>query len=359
MGAGGLPKAEDLLRNEATTKPSAGTVVASSETAGAITKTVLDNGLIVLHRRITTTPLVNIEMFSLGGVTAENASNNGVGQLAMATVPRGTATRSAEQIADFFDLTGGDLQTTCGNNTWYWQVTCTKDDFAKTMEVYADVVNHPAFDPAQVAEMKARVLAQIAGQDASWNGQAFRYFKQQFFGPKNSPYQFTPLGTSENVSKFGADDLKGWYQNTILKAPRVIAIFGDVDNTTAVAMASEYFSGGALPTPPNPEMPAVVAAAPEGKPTVVVDRVAVQKTEQELAGVVIGFESDSQIGEPSEAGLIVSQCLTGGYGYPTGYIFETLRGQGWSYEAASQNVPGQSRACRGILWCMRRAIRGM
>jgi zinc protease len=63
--------------------------------------------------------------------------------------------------------------------------------------------------------------------------------------------------------------------------------------------------------------------------------------------VVIGFESQSRIGEPDEAGLIVAQCLTGGYGYPTGYIFETLRGQGWSYEAASQNVPGRGHGLDG------------
>jgi zinc protease len=344
VGVGGLPKAEDLMRASATTMASAG---ASDQASSAITKTVLDNGLVVLHRRITTTPLININMFALGGVTTENAENNGIGQLAMATLPRGTETRSADQISDFFDLTGGDLKTTCGNNTWYWNVTCTRDDFAKTMEVYADVVNHPAFAAPEIAETKTHVLAAIAGQDASWNGQAFRYFKQQFFGPKNSPYQFTPLGSKENVSKFSADDVKGWYQKTILTAPRVIAIFGDVDNETAVAMAKQYFSGGQLAAAPKKTETVEQLGASPVKPTVVVDRVAVQKTDQELAGVVIGFDSDSRIGEPSEAGLIIAQCLTGGYGYPTGYIFETLRGQGWSYEAASQNVPGRGAGLDG------------
>jgi zinc protease len=202
--------------------------------------------------------------------------------------------------------------------------------------------------------MRARALAEIAGQDASWNGQAFRYFKQQFFGPRNSPYQFIPLGSGANVSRFSAEDLRSWYQGTILTAPRVIAIFGDVDNETAVAMARKYFSAGQLTSPPKQAMPQEEPAAspgkptvPPAKPTVVVDWVAVQKTDQELAGVVIGFESQSRIGEPDEAGLIVAQCLTGGYGYPTGYIFETLRGQGWSYEAASQNVPGRGHGLDG------------
>jgi zinc protease len=339
VGAAGLPKAEDLIRAQATSQPSA----VGAQSAGAITKTVLDNGLIVLHKRITTTPLVNISMYALGGVTAEDASTNGLGNLAMATLPRGTAGRSAEQIADFFDLIGGALETKCGNNTWYWNVTCTKDDFAKTMDVYADVVNHPAFSAPEVAEMKARTLAAIAGEDAAWDAQAFRYFKQQFYGPQGSPYQFQPIGTKENVSRFTADDLKSWYAGKVLAAPRVIAIFGDLDNDAAVAAARKYFSGGHLPQPAQNDVPQGSASTqPAGPATILVDRVAVQKTEQEVAAVVIGFDADSLVGEPDRSALIVSQCLTGGYGYPTGYIFETLRGQGWSYEAASANVPGRS-----------------
>ena len=343
VGDAGLPKAEDLLRSQAVSRPS----VAANESLGETTKTVLDSGVVVLHKRITTTPLVNINMYSLGGVTTEDSTNNGVGNLAMATLPRGTATRSAEQIADFFDLTGGALETKCGNNTWYWNVTCTKDDFEKTMEVYADVVKNPAFAPAEVQAMKSRTLAAIAGEDAAWNAQAFRYFKAQFFGPSGSPYQFQPIGIKDTVTKLTADDLKSWYASKVLSAPRVVAIFGDVDKDTAVAMARKYFGDGHLSSPVASAMTPVATAPPSTRPTVNVERVAIQKTEQEVAAVVIGFDASSQIGEPSESTLTVSQCLTGGYGYPTGYIFETLRGQGWSYEAASVNVPGQSDKLKG------------
>jgi zinc protease len=340
-----LPKAEDLLRQEAVTRPSEIAQAGPAE----VTRTVLDSGLVVLHRRITTTPLVNINMYALGGVTTEDAANNGVGNLAMAVLPRGTATRSAAQIADFFDLTGGDLETKCGNNTWYWNVTCAKDDFAKTMEVYADVVNHPAFAKSEVDAMKSRTLAAIAGEDAAWNAQAFRYFKQQYFGPKNSPYQFQPIGTKETVTKLTADQLKDWYSQKVLNAPRVIAIYGDIDNDTAVAMVKEWFGAGSVrPVPQRGSVAGTDALEPSGKPSVDVERVAVQKTEQEVAAVMIGFDSDSIIGEPDQAGLTVAQCLTGGYGYPTGYIFETLRGQGWSYEAASENVPGRGAKLPGV-----------
>ena len=68
----------------------------------------------------------------------------------MQLLPRGTKTRNAQQIAEFFDSIGGDLETACGNNSWYWNATCMKEDFEKAMEVYADIVNNPAFADAEL-----------------------------------------------------------------------------------------------------------------------------------------------------------------------------------------------------------------
>jgi zinc protease len=351
VGAAGLPKAEDLIRAQALGASGATTQPAEvAQESSPVTRTVLDNGVILLHRQITTTPLVSISMFALGGVSAEDVSNNGISDLAMSLLRRGTANRSAQQIANFFDLTGGDLQAVCGNNSWYWTVSCTQDDFPKTMDVFADVVNHPVFAPDQVNLVKTRVQAAIDSEDAAWDAQAFRFFKQKFFGPKNSPYQFEPIGSKENVAKFTADDVRKWYGGKILTAPRVIAIYGDVDQATAIAMAKQYFGQGPqLPAPPK-AMPALfyfIPDAPPQPPAIEVDRVEVKKTDQELAGVVIGFESNSVVGEGYEPVLTVSQCLTGGYGYPTGYIFEILRGQGLVYEAATINNPGRSQQIPG------------
>ncbi|MGD1276289.1 MAG: pitrilysin family protein [Tepidisphaeraceae bacterium] len=343
VGAAGWPKAEDLLGASPATQPAA-QQGASSE----ITRRVLGNGLVVLHQRITTAPLVAINMYALGGMTAEDAKTNGLGNLAMMLPRRGTDTRSAEQIADFFDRTGGELTTACGNNTWYWTVSCTADQFEPTMEVYGDLVNHPVFAAAQVEQMKTRVLAEIEGKDAAWDRQAFRYFNKQFFGPRQSPYQFEAVGTERNLAAFSPADARMWYTDKILTAPRVLAIFGDVDADTAFAAAEKCF--GQTPKLPAP---APAAAPPEpsasvASPGIDVQRVEVQKTDQDVAAVVVGFASDSVIGEPDESALIVSQCLTGGYGYPTGYIFEILRGRGLVYEAGTFNFPGRAASLPGV-----------
>jgi zinc protease len=338
VGAGGLARAQDLIRAAAPT-----TQASKPELAGQIQRVQLDNGVILLLKRITTSPLVVMNMYGMGGVTAEDDSTNGLGNLTMEMLQRGTTTRSAEQIAEFFDSVGGQLTTSTGNNSWIWTASCLKGDFEKTLDVYGDVVNHPAFPDAEIAPMKLRIAAAIQSEDAEWDQQAIRYFKQQFFGAVHSPYRFLPIGTRENVEKFTADQIRQWYSQKVLAGRRVLAIFGDIDIDEAKTLAAKYIGSGAkaaeamvTPGPFAPLQPQ------SGAPSVEVLDVKVQKTEQALAGIVIGYKSNSVIGDPANDALDVGQTMAGGWGYPTGYLFETLRGKGLVYVVENQNVPGRS-----------------
>jgi predicted Zn-dependent peptidase len=170
-----------------------------------------------------------------------------------------------------------------------------------------------------------------------------------------------PEGAEQNVAKFSAADAKNWYADHILKARRVVAIYGDVDPEDARQLTEKYL--GDLPTPQTAEAANVGAApttlpttqaiadaqpmaapttAPSDKASIDVLDLKVQKTEQALAGIVIGFKSDSTITDPANATFDVANTLCAGYSYPTGYIFETLRGRGLVYVAAAENSPGRS-----------------
>jgi zinc protease len=79
VGAGGLPKAVDLIRPT-------GPAAAAAPTAGPqnVQRFVLSNGTVLLVKRFTNTPLISVRMYSLGGVTAEDSDTNGLGNLTMA-----------------------------------------------------------------------------------------------------------------------------------------------------------------------------------------------------------------------------------------------------------------------------------
>ena len=348
VGAGGLAKAVDLIRPGGAIEN--GSQPANTAEPSAVQRFVLDNGTILLTKRFTTTPLVSVRTFSLGGVTMEDASNNGIGNMAMNMVRRGAAGRTAVQIAEYFDSIGGGLETACGNNTWGWSMSCSKEDLAAALAVYADVVLHPSFPESELATMKRRVAAQIAGQDADWFSRASRFFKQKFFGLTGSPYQFVPIGTTQNAAGFTVDQLSGWYNQKILAAPRVLAIFGDVSADDALKLGQTLLGGAAKVPPPQATVfPAVAATADIATPFINVSEVDVQKSQSVPAGILIGFHSGSVIGDPGEAAATRAYTLAAGFGYPTGYIFETLRGKGLSYEAAAYDSPGRNDKLPGCL----------
>jgi zinc protease len=340
-----LPKAEDLLRRSAQASSAAATkpdAAASAETH----RVVLPGGIVLLHKKLSTTPIVETRMYALGGLTAEQEQTNGLGNFAMSILPRGTSSRNARQIAEFFDSIGGDLDTGCGNNSWYWNMTSMREDLGKAMEIYADVVNHPSFSETEINAMKPRLAAAIDGQDSDWYSQATRFFRKSFFAPMKSPYQFTALGDADVIAKASPEQLKNWYEQNVLPAPRVLAIYGDVDLAEAQKLAEQYF--GQAQVAPIPSAPAVSRNdSPVKSPSIHVSRVEVQKTEQPLAGVIIGFNSNSVIGEPDIFPRAVADTMTSGFGYPTGYLHEILRGRGLVYVVHAIDMPGRDAATPG------------
>jgi zinc protease len=81
-----------------------------------------------------------------------------------------------------------------------------------------------------------------------------------------------------------------------------------------------------------------------------VQRVEVQKTGQELAGVLIGYRADSVIGDPANSAIDVADTMCSGYGYPTGYLHEVLRGRGLVYVVHAVDSPGRDKSLPGTFF---------
>lgn len=354
----GLPTAEKLLRQAVPTTQNAPT----TDSSQAVTRIELKDGTVVLLKRVATAPVVSMQLYSLGGVTAEDATNNGIGNLTMELVPRGTTTRSAEEIATLFDSIGGQLETASGNNSWTWQAQFLRDDLPKAIEVFADLVNNPSFPDDEVKAMKERVATAIESQDRDWFAAGRRFFHGVFFAPSGSPYQFTATGTKENVEKFTPEQCRKWYADKVLKGKRVLAIYGDIDVNAAKELVRLRFGVEKLPSVSPPELlkqssvPNESASASGASDDdshaalVNVEKVEIQKWNNPEAAVFIGYRSNSLANDSQRDPLIMADTLTSGFTYPTGYIFETLRGMGLVYDANAQNFWGLNEKLPGTFW---------
>jgi predicted Zn-dependent peptidase len=110
----------------------------------------------------------------------------------------------------------------------------------------------------------------------------------------------------------------------------------------AKAMATKYLGAGpALPAVGrSPDVAQTPTPPAPATPSMQVERVEVQKTEQPLAGIVIGFDSDSFVGSSQAPVLALADCLTSGYSGGSGYLYDVLRGKGLVYVVQTQDVPG-------------------
>jgi len=192
-------------------------------------------------------------------------------------------------------------------------------------------------------------VAGIESQDADWFAGSMRFFRKTYFSPMNSPYQFMTIGTKENVSGFTADQIRQYYNEKIIKPHRVLAVYGDIDVEKAQAAVEKSFGRATGPGSKSGGMLAGnnAGAAGGGKISVDVKQVKVNQSPNPQTGVIIGFNSRIVVGEPDNFPLTVADNMCSGYGYPTGYIFEILRGRGLVYDANAMIFPGRSQELPG------------
>lgn len=293
-----------------------------------VQKMVLPNGLRVLINRNPSAPVVSMQLYTLGSLLAENEANNGVGSAMMQLMARGTTSRSHEQIAEFFDSTGGDLSTSVGNNAFIVQATCLKENAAKTFEVFADVILNPAFSGEELEKIRPQLLAAVDRSTEDWFGEGYKFLRANYY--KDSPYARLSVGTREVVGKVAPEQIRQHYQKYFLDPSRtVVAIYGDIDPAQAQQWAQRF---GQMPD--NKPQLATVSVA-NGAKTVTAP------TAKNSAGVFIGYGPGMVATSDDRFAMIILQTMLGGYNSPGGSVLhETLRGKGLVYVVQATNIAG-------------------
>jgi zinc protease len=214
--------------------------VTEENTDHAIQKFELPNGLRLLVKESHRLPFVEFRAVFQGGVLAENPGNNGVTQLTGKLLLKGTAKRSAEDIAREVESVGGHIDSYGGNNSYGVNAEVLSDDFTIGLELVADVLLNPTF-PAEALEREREVqLANIAAQKDNLLRSASNAMRRGLFG--SSSYGLDVNGTEESVQKIEVADLKAMHQRLTVPNNCVLAIFGDVKTAEVKAAVEKAFA---------------------------------------------------------------------------------------------------------------------
>jgi zinc protease len=235
--------------------------------------------VIVLHHE---QPAVTLRLLVRAGAAQDPRGKGGLAGLAASLLDQGTATKSAEQIADQIDSIGGAMST--GTSLDYTQVTAVvmKDSFNVGMDLVADVIRNPAFAPDEIDRQKQQALSSLQVSQNDPDYVASVLFDRLVYG--FHPYGLPGSGTPESLSAISRQDLQTFHRQHFVPNNMVLAIVGDVTSKEAFAAVERVFGVW-----PRGEVPANVPTDPPA-PTrriVVVDMPGTVQTEVRVGQIAI------------------------------------------------------------------------
>ncbi|MFN4058476.1 MAG: M16 family metallopeptidase [Roseinatronobacter sp.] len=208
--------------------------------------TTLPNGF-----RIVTEPMPGLESAAIGlwieaGARHEAEHQNGIAHFLEHMAFKGTARRSALQIAEEIEDVGGYINAYTSREMTAFYARVLRADVALALDVLADIVLNPAFDAREI-EVERGVILQEIGQALDTPDDVIFDWLQEAAYPAQ-PIGRSILGPSEAVAGFDAPDLRRFVAAHYGPGQMILASSGAVDHDMLVRLAEPLF-GHLTPKP--------------------------------------------------------------------------------------------------------------
>jgi len=195
----------------------------------AIQRATLSNGLEIVLAERHTIPVVQFRLLVDAGYAADQFGAPGTASLAMNLMDEGTAQRNALQISDELALLGASLNTGASLDASTVSLSALKENLDKSLDIYADVILHPAFPENEFQRLKRERLAQIQQEKAQPIGIALRVFSTLLYGPGHAyGNPMTGSGTTASVEGMTRDQLAQFHSTWFKPNNAKLLVVGDI-----------------------------------------------------------------------------------------------------------------------------------
>jgi len=221
---------------------------------------VLDNGVVVLAKQTSATPAVAISLAVRAGSACDPAGLPGAIWLLSRVLDRGTATRTAADIAEELDSRGITLTIGVTRHVFSLLCTCLAGDFEPVLALLADVLTAPSLPESEIEIRKGEVITAIRQDEDNPAVRASESLMSLLY-PDGHPYGRPTKGTVDVVESLTRDCLLRLHTERFAPAALTAVIVGDVEPSRAHDAAAHAFGGWQRPTPPSLVLPPVAAAS--------------------------------------------------------------------------------------------------
>ncbi|MDR3263261.1 MAG: insulinase family protein [Clostridiales bacterium] len=197
------------------------------------------NGMKAVHSYMESVRSVAIGVYVNTGSVNEDAENNGISHLIEHMLFKGTAKRSAFQIADDVDVLGAQINAFTSKSATCYYTISTFDHTEACIEILSDLFFNSVFDKGELEKEKSVVLEEISMTDDTPDEKVMEYVSETYFD--GHPLAKPILGSRENVSSFTDGDIRTYMKRFYTADNVIISIAGHIKADEADRLIKKYF----------------------------------------------------------------------------------------------------------------------
>ena len=174
-----------------------------------------------------------------------------IARVAAEMIRRGTTKRSYQDLQDEENLLRSRIRITGGAAGWNVRIETVRDKLAGSIDLVAEMLKTPKFDPKQLELVKQELLARYEKQlqdPATVASQTMAQLSTRW--PKGDPREV--LSTADQIAavkKITVADLKAFHRNFVGANHGEVAVVGDFDAAAIAAQLEKQFGSWASRKP--------------------------------------------------------------------------------------------------------------
>ncbi len=167
---------------------------------------------------------------------------------------KGTERRSALDIAEEIEAAGGDINAATGMESTSYHARVLKNDWPLALDILADILTRPVFDPAELDREKGVILQEIAAACDTPDDLVFDVAQDSAF-PDHALGR-SILGRPERVSSYGPGTISAYRARHYGAARMVVSAAGRIEHGALVEEAGRLLGDLPAGDPPVRTTPA-------------------------------------------------------------------------------------------------------
>jgi predicted Zn-dependent peptidase len=263
-----------------------------------IVRDVFDNGVRLITETMDHVRSVSVGVWLTRGSRHEPPEHGGIAHFVEHMLFKGTAKRSAQDIAQEVDSLGGHLDAFTSKEYAGYYIKVLDEHLPKAIDVLSDLVLNPAFAPADIEREKKVILEEIKMVEDTPDDLVHELFTQSFW--EGHPLGRPILGSPESVEALTSEVLREYFEATYTASHLVIVAVGNVTHDRMRDLLMPAFGRlGARADGVNERPPAVLPHAQ------------VRAKELEQSHVCLGTSSYQQDHDDRYAAYVMNTMLGG------------------------------------------------